>query len=43
MVGGKGEQECIHEHDVLEVMDQTFSIKEVVGAEQEVPVRSKRK
>lgn len=41
MVSGKGEQECIHEHDVLEVVDQTLSVKEVVGAEQKVPIEGK--
>lgn len=43
MVSGKREQECIHEHDVLEVVDQTLSVKEVVGAEQEVPIGCQKK
>jgi hypothetical protein len=40
MMGGKREQECIHKHDVLEVVDQTLSIKEVVGAKQEIPMNN---
>lgn len=39
MVLGEWQQECVNKDDVLEVVDQTLAVEEVIRAEQEVPIK----
>jgi hypothetical protein len=39
MVCGERQQESVDKDDVLEVMDQTLSVEEVVRTEQKPPIK----
>jgi hypothetical protein len=38
MVRGEWQQKCVNKDNVLEVVDQTLAVEEVIRAEQEVPI-----
>lgn len=39
MVGSQGQQNLIHQQDMLEVVDDTLSVQKVHGGGQEIPVK----